>query len=100
MVAVSAGPGLRGYVEKLQVDDLKTAGFSAVESREALRALPSGATEADVRRAFEAAGADSVLAVSIPSSGQDTWGNLRARLMTLSGETVWTFDDTGGGTGR
>ena len=98
MVAVSPGLGLRGSVEKLLVEDLDGAGFSAVGAISVLRRVAPGATDQDVRRAFEVAGADSVLALTIPSTGQGTWGNLRARLMTLSGETVWTFDDTRGGT--
>ena len=98
VVAVSPGLSTRGSVEKLLVEDLTRAGFSAVESTSALRNAASRTTDQNVRRAFEAAGADSVLALTIPSTGEGTWGNLRARLTTLYGETVWTFDDTAGGT--
>jgi len=98
VVAVSPGLSTRGSVEKLLVEDLTRAGFSAVESTSALRNAASRTTDQNVRRAFEAAGADPVLALTIPSTGEGTWGNLRARLTTLYGETVWTFDDTAGGT--
>jgi hypothetical protein len=51
-----------------------------------------------VRQALEAAGADSVLVLTVPSTGQETWGNPRATLRTLSGETVWVLQSTSGGT--
>ena len=98
VVVFTPGLGLRGRVETLLAENLRRAGFSAVESIVVLQSLPPGSTDDELRQAFEAAGVDSVLSLTIPSTGQDTWGNVRTRLMTLSGETVWTFNDSSGGT--
>lgn len=97
-VIVEGSPVFRVLFERLVVENLTKEGFSAVQATSALGSTPPDGNKRDPRLAFEAAGADSVLVLGVPSTGQGTWGNPEARLLTLGGETVWVFASTSGGT--
>ena len=97
VVVVPGSSVFRQRFEALVVDNLSNAHLPAVQSSMVLRPGPPPPSDEEKATSFRAAGADAVLVLGVTSTGQGTWGNPWARLMTLPGEVVWTFNATSGG---